>query len=309
MLINSPDNGWIKVPDFLVVGAAKSGTTSFYHLLNQHPDVFFPKKKEPFYFSFGGEKPQYSDLQFVANITWQTKDYIDLYRKAGDDQVLGDASTSYLYHSNTCIKNIKKFYGERYKDLKILIILRNPVERAFSHYTYLIQNGFETLSFPEAISTDNINKRKKIRWGFDYLEYGMYYRQVKDFMETFPHCKVMLTEDLSNSESLMMDVYSFLGVKPIGKRSEIYSNPSGIPKNSFLVKLLRKNKILKKAANLLPAKWKHSLLLQRDKIVSHLLVKPEMERESMVKLNAYFKDDILNLQQLINRDLGHWLKK
>ena len=156
-----------RLPDFIIPGAAKSGTTSLYQILNQHPDIFFPKsKKEPFYFSFGGEKPNYEDEQFNAIPVYQTDDYLNLYTEADDSQICGDASTSYLYLHEESIANMKKLYGDDLAEVKVIIILRNPVDRAFSHYTYLVRNGFENRPFEEAILPENIELWKKKRWGF-----------------------------------------------------------------------------------------------------------------------------------------------
>ena len=152
MLTTTFEKNKFRLPDFIIPGAAKSGTTTLYRVLAGHPELYFPEnRKEPFYFSFGGEAPVYEDRAFVNHLIWNTREYLDLYRGAGDDQLAGDASTSYLYTHKEAIRNMRALYGNQLREVKIIILLRNPVQRAYSHYTYLVRNGFETRSFEEAV--------------------------------------------------------------------------------------------------------------------------------------------------------------
>ena len=298
----------INAPDFFLVGAAKSGTTTLYHLLSQHPRIFFPKKeKEPFYFCFGGVRPKELDPRIIERVTWNTNEYIDLYKNANPDQICCDASTSYLYHSEDVISNIQSFYGQEYHNLKIGIILRNPVARAYSHYTYLVRNGHESLDFEEALKSENIEKRKSIRWGFDYLEYGKYYKQVKGYIDSFEKTKLFLFEDLRNPQEVMNETFEFLELDSIHIEKSVKTNPSGIPKNKTVVHHLRKNKILKSVINLLPESIKHKILQKRDRAMERFLDKSPMNEETLHFLKGYYKEDILKLENLINRDLSHWM--
>lgn len=297
------------VPDFMLIGAAKSGTTTLYKMLDQSEDIFFPKsRKEPFYFSFAGNQPEYLDNDFKSHIVWKTEDYLGLYESNNKNQLLGDASTSYLYLAERTIQNIKNFYGKDFKKIKILILLRNPVDRAYSHYTYLIRNGFEKLSFEEAILPEIIQERKKIRWGFDYLEYGNYYDQVSAYAHNFPSVKVITIEELKNSKEVICGICDFLGIKQFAPNTNINANPSGVPRNRFLVNLIRKNSFLKSSVNLLPEKSKNSLLNRRDQLMKRFLKKETMKPETRQKLISYYRDNIKNLEQLLKRDLTDWYK-
>ncbi|HKK38009.1 MAG TPA: sulfotransferase domain-containing protein [Cryomorphaceae bacterium] len=298
-----------RLPDFIIPGAAKSGTTTLYQLLSQHPDLFFPpSRKEPFYFSFGGEKPNYSDQQFNSIPIWETEKYLELFETASKNQLCGEASTSYLYTYEKSLGLLKSFYGEGLKDLKSVIILRNPVDRAYSHYTYLIRNGFENRSFEDAISKEGIAEWKRKRWGFDYLAYGEYAAQVSAFKEVIPQTKVWLLEDLKKGSETTDAMLEFLGVSLMKFDNSMKANPSGIPKNKGLVNLLRKNPLAKQIGKALPSALQSKMKNRRDKLMSRLLVKEPMNPETRQKLTEYFRQDIEKLQETIDRDLTHWLK-
>ena len=126
------ENGELKLPDFLIIGAARSGTTSLYYSLRRHPGVFMPDLKEPFYLSFVDEIPEFTGLHFLRERMWTTRDYAELFAEAGDGQLLGEASTSYLYMYEKTIANIQQVYGRAAESLRLIAILRNPVERTFS---------------------------------------------------------------------------------------------------------------------------------------------------------------------------------
>ncbi len=298
------------VPDVLMIGAAKSGTTSLYQYLIQHPSVYFPThKKEPFYFSFGGEKPTYTNSEFVKNIIWKTDEYLDLYKNASPNQILIDGSTSYLYTSAKTIENVKKIYGDTYQNIKILCILRHPIERAFSHYTYLVRNGHEHLSFEEAIQEQTIQQRKNIRWGYDYLEYGMYYKQLQPFFDSFKNMKVYLFEDLKNSQILMSDIFHFLEIPNLEINTQFISNPSGIPKNKTVLKAIKGNFITQSMRKILPHRLVQKLKITRDQWMKNILIKQTISPKTWNMLLPHYKNDILSLEKLIHRDLKHWLNE
>ncbi|MCZ4407824.1 sulfotransferase domain-containing protein [Cryomorphaceae bacterium 1068] len=297
-----------RLPDFIIPGAAKSGTTTLYQLLSQHPDLFFPpSRKEPFYFSFGGDKPTYTDEKFNAIPIWQTQKYLELFDSAKSSHLCGEASTSYLYTYDKSLKLLHDFYGQGLKDLKSLIILRNPVDRAYSHYTYLIRNGFENRTFEDAISEKGISEWKNKRWGFDYLAYGKYADQVSAFKSAIPQTKVWLLEDLKKGSETTDEMLNFLGVPLMQFDTSMKANPSGIPKSKGLVNLLRKNPVAQKIGKALPSSLQSNLKNKRDKLMSRLLTKEPMKPETRKELTSYFREDIEKLQEVMDRDLKYWL--
>ncbi|MEM7163015.1 MAG: sulfotransferase domain-containing protein [Bacteroidota bacterium] len=298
----------IELPDFIIPGAAKSGTTTLYRILQQHPEVFVPSyHKETYFFSFFNRELTY-EKEFQSHLIVNPIEYCDLF-KGQSNKLMGEASIGYLYDFEDCIQNMQKFYGEKTKEVKIIIILRNPIDRAFSHYNFLIRNGFETLPFKEAIQKDISEKRKKIRPGFDYLDYGKYYKQVKAFIDYFDHVKVFLFEDLKDFDRLSSEMFQFLEVDEIKIAQPIKANPSGVPRSKFLVKLLRKNKFLAFVYRNFPLKMQDRLLNFRDRLLAKMLKRNQMDEEMRKHLSTYFEQDIRQLQKLIKRDLSHWLMK
>ncbi|MGQ9673139.1 MAG: sulfotransferase family protein [Candidatus Aminicenantales bacterium] len=304
-----------RLPDFLVVGAARSGTSTLCSLLARHPQVFFPAEKEPMFFSVYGLDWHYLDsrtgkpLEFVIE---NLDGYLELFKPATQDQLLGEGSTWYLYFYSRTIENIRRTYGEQSAQLRILIILRNPVERAWSHYWQKKRNGEESLTFEKAIEPTVVRERQQKRlWpGFDYLGFGRYHSQVKAYREAFEQVKVLLLEDLARDvDSVMAGVYKFLGLKAIEfpvPRKRL--NVAGSPRNQFyawLGKFLYQPNSLKSSLKiLLPRrtrrKWKDSL--------SEVLFRHEPMPESVRKeLKEVYRGDINALSGLIGRDLSSWL--
>ncbi len=301
--------GTLQLPDFMMVGAAKSGTTTLYDFLNKHPEVYFPNRaKEPHYFSFGGMAPRYLDPGFVDKLTWKTSDYLKLYENAPTDQKLGDGSTSYLYNASNVISNIQRLYGEAARKIAIIIVLRNPIDRAYSHYNYLLRNGFEQLPFEVAIQQEVMAERKHQRWGFDYLGYGDYAEGVQLYRKHFDRVKVMLFEDLHNASETTRELCEFLEISPKVEASFPRTNPSGKPRNAFLAQTLLKNRTLKRAVNSLPQSARRSLLLGRDALLSKVLEKKEMSDEARDQLRQRYRYPVIQLEGMLNKNLSAWLQ-
>ena len=235
------------LPNFLIVGAAKSGTTSLYHYLNEHPQIFMSPLKEPKFLSSDylkfpllGTNDLISEKAIVKNFD----EYQKLFIEAKDYKSIGEASPDTLYFHKGTVPTIKKVLGEP----RIIIILRNPVDRAFSNYTYQVISNREYLTFEQAL--DHEQHRIANNWSFiwGYQDLGFYYEQVKAFSDNFDQVKVCLYEDLeSDPLKLVTDIYHYLGVDVsyIPDLEKIH-NRSGIPKNRFLHSLLTKSSPIKK---------------------------------------------------------------
>jgi len=315
MIVRYGGNPW-RLPDFLVVGAARSGTTTLCSLLATHPRVFFPLEKEPMFFSVYGQEWLPVDIRTGKQAEFVVHDlekYTGLFAEARPDQLLGEGSTWYLYSYQATTRNIKKIYGPAVSALRILIILRNPVERAWSHYWLKKRNGEESLSFEEATAPAVVEQRqeKNLLPGFDYLGFGRYYLQVRSYMETFEKVKVFLFEDLvQDTPKTMSEIFRFLGLEPVPISNEAKRlNVAGAPKNqlsAFLGKLIYEPHPFKfPLKTLIPgrvrARWKSTL--------SESLFQPEPLPERVrKKLQIVYREDILALGHLIGRDLRHWLK-
>ena len=164
-------------PDFIIVGAPKAGTTLIYSLLAQRPDIYLPKNKEPYYFCCDGKAPDIKDKKFRSAFIHERHAYRRLFKGASIGQLTGEASTSYLYMFESAGGRIKADSVE--KEPIIIGLLRDPVDRALSHYTYLKQKGVENLSVIEAMKPEVCEARTEYRlWDFDYVGCGKYYSGV-----------------------------------------------------------------------------------------------------------------------------------
>lgn len=302
----------IRLPNFLIVGAAKSGTTSLWHYLKQHPEVFMPINKEPIFFvssyykNLNPKDPKYELLNKFLVLTFE--DYLNLFKNAKKEKAIGEASVPYLYHYEMAIPQIKKYLG----DVKIIIILRNPVDRAFSAYTYLLRDQEEVLSLDRCLDIED--KRKKENWCtiHFYKDVGLYFKQVKAYLESFTQVKVYLFDDLKmDTLGLVEDIYEFLDVDSSFIPDVLTRhNISGVPKNMFIHNLIDKPNFF---INLLkPVIKTFTSEAKRRKVIEGLrdlnLEKPEMPPETREYLKTLFRDDILKLQDVIDKDLNHWLK-
>ncbi|MBD3413251.1 MAG: hypothetical protein GF421_02330 [Candidatus Aminicenantes bacterium] len=305
-----------QLPDFLVVGAARSGTTALYSLLKNNPQIFMPREKEPMffccwnqsdYFQFTSENSQVKTDFIIKNL----EEYKQLFKKARKNQILGEGSTWYLYAHQTVIQNIKRCYGDDFDSLKIIILLRNPIQRAWSHYWTKHAQGYEFLPFLDSIEQKNILDRLKQRYtpSYDYIGFGKYYRQVKSFLHHFSNVKVILFEEFINSsEEKTNEIFRFLGAREIKNVHTKLFNTGGLPKNkaaSLINKMILKpNKWRSYFKHLLPFAVRRDI---RYYLGEKIFSKPELPIEYKKILTAEYEEDIQKLAGLIKKDLSHWM--
>src|SRR5690606_29491924 len=140
--------------------------------------------------------------------------YVDLFKDAVGYKVIGESSADTLYFHEHTIRTIKTYIG----DPKILLVLRNPVKRAFSAYQHLVRDGRESLSFEEALKAEPDRIRDNWELIYHYRSVSKYYVPVKNFTENFSRVKVILSDQLEkNTEATLRDVFEFLEVDPTYK--------------------------------------------------------------------------------------------
>ncbi|MBF0106494.1 MAG: sulfotransferase [Deltaproteobacteria bacterium] len=293
------------VPNFMIIGAAKSGTTSLYYYLNQHPQIYFSPIKETNFFvsenslvNFKG--PGDEQLTNILSVT-DFETYQSLFNWVNGETAIGEASIAYLYDEKAAY-NIHR----RIPNIKIIAILRNPVERAFQGYTRMrMLNREKCKVFSEALELEEsrINENWEPIW--HYKQLGFYGKQLKRYFDVFPreNIKIYQYESLMNNEvALINDMFDFLNVDKCFKPdvSQRY-NYSGIPKYKSVQNVLKSNNILSKCIR--------STIPQR--IFSHIerknLMRPQIPVDVKIQLQKEYRDDICLLQDLINCDLTHWL--
>jgi hypothetical protein len=287
-------------PNFFIVGAPKSGTSSLYKYLAQHPGVFLSEPKEPHFFhnrrSPGSRVLGEKDLE----------DYLKLFEGVPEDVRAGEASTSYLYSANAA-REIKEFR----LDAKIMMVLRNPVDRAYSHYWNHVRDGNENLGFEEALA-DEPKRIRDRRWcGSYYVAGGRYAEQVSRYLEVFGReaVRVYLLEDLRrDARGVCRDAFGFLGVDPDAPvNTDQAYNRSGRPTVAWLSRLAYRLGESEVIARALPSSIRHGakeLLLK-----SNVKPAPKMDPETRVRLQRFYRDDVLRLGDMIGRDLRTWLEQ
>jgi hypothetical protein len=311
-------------PNLFIVGAAKSGTTSLHHYLSHSPEIYFSPVKEPCYFG--------SDIdieKFHVNVkraakqdlidyykknrvltdrhilyTQKMSDYLWLFSNIGDEKVIGEASTCYLY-SKMAAAEIFEFNPLS----KIIIILRNPVERALSHYFMRYNAGREKIGDPFKAIKNDMDKREKA-WGAagNYFELGLYFEQVQRYYEFFPKeqiCILMMDDLKKDPSKLLGKVSSFLGVsdKFIRDVKLAKKNTPKKPRSHFL-QIFSHNFLANRVIGLIPDTIKNELkniwYKNDQNRYEHL---SQNERKILKRL---YHEDISKLEIMLNIDLTCW---
>jgi len=303
-MIIDKNNKTYKVPDFMIVGAAKCGTTSIANYLSQHSKIFVPNVKECRFFSemtpnFKGPGDYVVNQEMVTNID----DYSNLFDNASEGSHLCDASVDYLYYYENTIKKIKEIYPKG-EYPKIIISLRNPSNRTFSMYSHLRRDLRETLSLNEAINAEKTRENDNWEWVWQYTKASKYYQQVKYFYENYDRdkIKVIIYEDfVKDINQGIEDILSFLDLPSQTIDTNTVYNKSGEAKSIFLQKMIvNKGPLMRGVKKLFPQKIK-------DYFVNKNIESVKITEDQKLFLNEFFKDDIKDLEKLLERDLTVWL--
>ena len=297
-------------PQLILLGAPKAGTTSFYFYLRQHPGLFFPDNKEPSFFAFKGKDLQNykwpSSMRLSESTTTTIESYEALFKSARKDQIRGDASTIYL-SSADAPANIRLLAP----NATMIAILRNPIDRAYSNFNHFREDGFEPIAdFISACNMEESRKRENWYPSFFYLQNGMYAEQIKRYKSLFSdsQLKWFLYEDLLDPQKMLSEVFELLGLSTNVKiDTNAWYNRSGSRKLGFLYNSVRQNHSIKdRAKGLISAEKWHALKRAWDDV---LLQKPKsLTTETRYGLVNYYRQDIMEVSELINRDLSSWLK-
>lgn len=291
-------------PNFLIVGAAKSGTTSLYYYLRQHPQIFMPSIKEANFFALNGVNLPLNglgDLEWYNSSIKSLDKYLELFANVKNEIAVGEASPTYL-HSPFAPKKIFEFNP----DFRLIVILRNPADRAFSNFIHCRNNGLEKISnFRTALDLEKTRRDEGWFWA-SYVHAGYYYKQLSLYYSTFPkeNIKVILFEDFrDNTIETVEKVYSFLGVdETYLPKTDIIYNTGARPKQKLLEFFLYKPSLLLHLLHhLLPN------LLYKLRKISGIRTKINIEDRNYL-INLY-SEDIRKLEKLLSMDLSSWRKK
>lgn len=281
------------IPNFFVIGANRSGTTSLHYYLDSHPQVFMPKNKEPHYFMVEGIEYDVNrpDQATTRGIIWDRAEYEALFDGVTDEIAIGESSTGYLPNPNAPVR-IKASVP----DAKLIAILRNPVERAHSAFSKYVEYGIETdPDFGVAVE-------KELAGGDwrHYVSLGFYGEHLKRYYKLFPESqlRIYLNEELDQQpEMVLRDIFGYLGVDTAHKPdfSRRY-NRSEVPPERLAA----------------TQGWQARIKRQMNKFSGTSAptrpLKPELTGEVRARLIEVYRSDIMELEELIHRDLSAWLK-
>ena len=289
-----------KMPNFLIIGAMKSGTTTLYNSLNQHPQVYMSRLKEPSFFAYDG-----TENFPITNL----EDYQALFEGVTDQKAIGEASTAYLF-SPTATANIKNCLPQ----VKLITILRDPSQRAYSLYLMRYRANQLASSTHENNLVDSF--AKFVKQGQGGVLNQRYYGSIKRYLKYFQReqIKICLYQDLKEKPNLLLEnICQFLDLdtKLLDNQTVQKYNLGGIPKNQLIYKSVESlhttfNQTL---LPFMPEKLLNPLKsIYTDMKTRNLAQAPPLPQEIRQQLINIYREDILHLQDFLQRDLSPWLK-
>ncbi len=300
----------MSLPNFLIIGAAKSGTTSIAEYLDQHPDVFICPGKEPSYFALAGQTlpppgpaiPVVMHKLYYSQCVTDYRSYTSLFQSVRSETAIGDASVRYLYFPEAPIR-IK----EAIPDVRIIAILREPVARLYSHYCMNVQFQFEPLSLPEAIAAEM--SRREASWGWDwhYVNAGHYSKQLQRYYELF------------SREQIKVFLYEDFVTKPLGVIQEICRH-IGVNEH-FVPDMSSRGKVAFQPKNRAVDRWLHwprtahsgiwrFIPRQPQSLINRIAQwnrkpVPKLDSQLRQEISVLFREDVAELEDLLGRKT-HW---
>lgn len=298
-------------PNFFIVGTGKAGTTSLYRYLSQHPQIYMSPIKEPSYFASEVRLENLSpafrkhvrrqSIGMSNPLGWLVLDwneYLELFRNANGEKAIGEATPSYLW-SESAAANIHA----RIPHAKIIMMLRDPAERAFSQYLHQLSEGLTRYTFREQIEKSARGGHRELSILYPFLEVGLYYDQVKRYEHYFPSHQIRIywyEEAWRRPQWLLSDIFEFLEVDPAFQPDLAERTlQRRAPRAPALNYLLKKYEIWPRMKRLIPPSLR-AMAFHRGKN----LVLDTKDRQFLI---AYYREDIRNLAALLNRDLSAWL--
>lgn len=291
------------LPSFFLLGAAKAGTTSLYSYLKQHSEVCLSSVKEPHFFDH--------EPTFDHGLDW----YLDRYfSHCGVGQMRGEA-TPMLHLPQLAGSRMRKAYGCNARDLRFVIVLRDPVERAWSHYLNRCRLVTEPMDFETAMSLENERLAENPGDWCGYYTDGLYADQLEAWFGLFEREQfcVFLHEDLKNSPHEVMEkLCGFLSINDSYQfTTNFRSNVASRPRSRYLMRVVSRPPGFVRFATsrLLQQPTRKRIRATLRKWLSEPYnVKPQLDPRIASALRAEYQLDIQRLEALIDRDLSNWKK-
>ena len=278
-----------------IVGTPKAGTTSLFHYLNAHPEIKMSSEKEPDYFS---DKELYEQgLYYGGSRIENLEKYNKLFSGGKEEKIMGEGSVSYLFYPQVPIR-IKEYNPES----KIIIMFRNPIERAFSHYLMDYRMGLTSDSFETIFDSKS---------GLNFQQYfllGNYSSQIKNYFEVFEKENIHIiwySHFKKNTPFEVEKVFDFLNLKSTHSIDfNKVHNSFSMPKNNFIRKIYSAVWLRKILAFMFPPK----LIKLVRKIIFREGNKPKLQEDLRKKIQLYYQNEIKEMEQILSVNLSRWKK-
>lgn len=296
------------IPNFLLIGAQKCGTTALYAALRQHPDIYMSPNKEPFFFIMDGKLPAYAmpGPRYTDRLVYDWDAYCHLFAGANGQQAIGEASAIYLssYYPE---RTAERIY-QRIPDARLIAMVRQPAERAYSAHTFYHARGLEPLAdFAQALAAEPARVRSGAMPDLRYRLNGCYYANLKPYFDRFPRqqLRVYLYEEWNSQPmAVLQDIFRFLAIDDTVAVAVQRANVTYQYHSQWLGRFLRNpNRTGRWLFSHLPVQV-HAQLTRWNQVTPPP-IPPAIRRT----LTASYREEIQQLQALLGRDLTHWLNE
>lgn len=285
------------MPNFIMIGVAKAGTTSFWRYLDEHPQVYMAPIKATNYFGYEDARDwkwnEEGDAPMIRNFPVHSiQEYEAAFAGAAGELAVGEVSPQYF----RCPTAAERIHAAL-PDVKLVLSLRNPAERAFSGFLMRTRRGDAVRGFQEELTVES-----------SHVKEGFYYQRLKRYMDLFPkeRLKIYLFDDFKkDAAGMIRDLYGFLGVDTsFTPDTSVRHNPGAVPKVRWLNQVFFNPKVIGLTKAIVPESL-HERLKKVQQM--NLSATPKMPAEVRADLIQLYRDDILRLQTLIDRDLSVWM--
>jgi hypothetical protein len=297
---------FMALPNFLVIGVGKSGTTSLYHYLGQHPQIGMSKIKEPRYLIHAGcELAPTIPCTTVFRVT-SLAEYQQQYAPVADRKARGDISPTYIMHPEQAILGIRHVVP----DAKLIAIFRHPADRGYSNYLMHVRMGDEVLpTYAEALAAERAGLRRADGQARNYFDRGFYAARLQQFVDAFPQnpFHFLLYDDLvRDPNSLLRQLFRFLEVdEEFQPDMEVRHNAGSWPQHFLSHRIITSsNPIKRRIVRTIPTRLRRTVVewFQEKNLQKPPKLDPALRRE----LTGMYREDILRLQDILHRDLSAW---
>lgn len=294
----------MKQPNFMCIGAPKSGTTTLYDILKQHPDVYVPSFKEPHFFD--------KEESYKKGMEWYLNQY---FAQVQQEKAIGEFTPGYLIDDYAPARILNDCSNI---EMKFIVILRNPIDRAFSQYLHNKRDLMEDLSFINALDAEEKrikmykDKNDLLYKKYSYIRNSLYFERLENWLKYFDKAqfKIIIFEEelLKDKENLLSEIFDFLNISQYDLNLNIKSNVASKTRFIFFKKLIISKTFVHVLVKLLfPYKLRIKLKNYLMSLTNKVGVSEKIDEDAHKEmLKEYFLDDIKKLEKLISRDLTVW---